>query len=184
LREGFSIAPQLWFFQENFLKPPTMSIRPEICCKERTALAAEALRLGGKIRLRAHGESMLPALWPGAIAEIEECSLGEIRPGDVVLATRDGRLFLHRFLGHCVNGFVLRGDSVPVPDPVFPPNAFLGRLTAVPRRGTLALAWYRAAGLVLCYCGLARRLALALHRWRNTQSRDSDTTVLETQGAS
>ena len=147
-------------------------------------MVAEALRLGGKIRLRAYGESMLPALWPGTIAEIEECSLSEIRRGDVVLATREGRLFLHRFLGHCVNGFVLRGDSVPAPDPVFPPHALLGKLTGIPRRGTIALAWYRAAGLILCYCGLARRLALALHlRW-NRQSRDSNTLVLETQGAS
>ena len=45
-----------------------------------------------------HGESMLPALWPGDVVEIESCSLEDIRPGEIVLAQRDGRLFLHRFV--------------------------------------------------------------------------------------
>src|SRR5712671_4942005 len=100
---------------------------------ERSALVADALRrsgrLGQSVRLRVHGESMLPALWPGDVVEIASCSLEDVRPGEIVLALRDGRLFLHRFLTPCKpSGFLLRGDSMPGPDPRFPPGAMLGRL--------------------------------------------------------
>jgi hypothetical protein len=34
---------------------------------ERSALAADALNQGGLLRLRVHGESMLPTIWPGDV---------------------------------------------------------------------------------------------------------------------
>src|SRR6202163_1814360 len=92
---------------------------------ERSALVADALRrFGQSVRLRVHGESMLPALWPGDVVEIAGCSLEDVRPGEIVLARRDGRLFLHRLVGRfdgpsTPNGFLLRGDSMPAPDPQF-----------------------------------------------------------------
>lgn len=146
-----------------------MNTWAEICSTERSALLAEALRLGGRLRLQVHGESMLPALWPGDVAEIEECPLSEVRRGDIVLATRDGRLFLHRFLRHCpAGGFILRGDSMPKPDTAFTPHALVARLvSSVPGHRILeALSprWCRALGFVLCYCGIARRVALRWHR--------------------
>jgi hypothetical protein len=128
------------------------------------------------VRLRVHGESMLPTLWPDDVVEIESCSLEDVRPGEIVLALRDGRFFLHRFIqrnfaasGTQV-GFLLRGDSVPGPDPLFPAQALLGRL--VRRSGERRVAsrfgvkWSRAVGMVLCYCSVARRFALKLHRWK------------------
>jgi hypothetical protein len=146
----------------------------DLCGAERTSLVVEALRLRGRMQLRVHGESMLPTLWPGDIVEIEKCPLGEIRRGDVVLATRAGRLFLHRFLGHDARGFVLRGDSIPMADPLFRPSAFLGRVVSTaPREGTLEAfwpAWFRALGLVLCYCRIARSAALRLHRRWSAQA--------------
>ena len=42
---------------------------------------------------------MLPALWPGDVVEIASCSLEDVRPGEIVLARREGRLFLHRLVG-------------------------------------------------------------------------------------
>ncbi len=155
-----------------------MNARPEIHGAERSALLAEALRLQERQRLQVYGESMLPALWPGDIAEIEACGVSEVRRGDIVLAQRDGRLCLHRFLGHSPEGgFLLRGDSMPKPDPVFPPEALLARLVfADPRRrifSFLSPRWSRALGLLLCYCGLARRLALRWHRrWRAQETRE------------
>lgn len=152
----------------------TMAAWPEIESTERSALIVEALQLSGRLRLRVYGESMLPTLWPGDIAEVEACRVSEAGRGDIVLAARSGRLYLHRFLGHCPDGgFVLRGDSMASADPVFTPDAFLAKLisAASPRRKSVSLAprWSRALGLIFCYCGLARRLALRWHHWRNAQ---------------
>ncbi len=161
---------------------------------ERSALVADALRGGGlfegvrpSVRLKVYGESMLPALWPGDVVEVANCSIDDLLPGDIVLAMRDGRLFLHRFVATQPGGFVLRGDSVPGPDPAFPPEALLGRLVrdghekqdvAGPRRRPrfgarwLSAKWSRVAGLLLCYCSVGRRLALRLHMRGKTTGSD------------
>ena len=148
---------------------------------ERSALVADALRcsgnLLGRVRLRVYGESMLPSLWPGDVVEIESCSLDNVKPGEIVLAQREGRLFLHRFVALCPpNAFLLRGDSMPAPDPQYPREALLGRLVSSAEQGRGVSAptlrpgfrakWSRALGLVLCHCGMARRLALKLHSRR------------------
>lgn len=94
----------------------------------RSALVADVLHrdepsLPGnrRVRLRVHGESMLPALWPGDTVEIAACSIKQLKVGDIVLAIRDGRLFLHRLLSRRnSSGFVLGGDSTPALDPPFP----------------------------------------------------------------
>jgi Peptidase S24-like len=146
----------------------------------RSALVADALRGCGHLRLRVHGESMLPSLWPGDVVEIASCLPEDVRPGEIVLARREGRFFLHRLVAPWApSGFVLRGDSVPGSDP-FPPEALLGRLVsrADERRGISAAAlhpgfgakWSRALGILLCYCSLARRLALKLHSRRKASA--------------
>jgi hypothetical protein len=141
---------------------------------ERSALVADALRNGGhpcpSIRLRVYGESMLPAVWPGDVVEIASCSLADVSPGEIVLALRDGRLFLHRLVSHSTPAsFLLRGDSMPTSDAPFPPEAFLGKLVSdgeVFRANKLGAKWSRVLGFLLCHCSLARRLALKLHsRW-------------------
>ncbi len=142
---------------------------------ERSALIADALRvadgLGSHVRLRVHGESMLPALWPGHVVEIAGCSLEELRQDDIVLALRDGRLFLHRLVSTQTKGFVLRGDSMPGPDPQYSTEALLGRVVGgvddlTHRRGFPATAWRRAVGTLFCHCSVLRRLALKLHSRR------------------
>ena len=141
---------------------------------ERSGLVADALRLGGRVRLRVHGESMLPAVWPADIVEIAHCSPEEVRSGDIVLALRDGRLFLHRLVGTCTPaGFKLRGDSMPGPDPGFQPEALLGRL-AERKNGNRVLpaVFSRAIGLILCHFSVARRLALKLHALRTRPVRE------------
>jgi hypothetical protein len=157
-----------------------MNTGQEICSFERSALLTEALRIGGRLRLRVYGESMLPALWPGDVAEIEESEVKEARRGDIVLAVRDGRVFLHRFMRHLPRGgFVLRGDSMPKPDPAFASDAFVARLISIePRKimfRNLSPRWSRAAGIVFCYCGVARRIGLRLHRRWHTRTDNLDT---------
>jgi len=157
---------------------------------ERSALLAEVLRRGQSlrqgVRLRVYGESMLPALWPGDVVEIASCPLEDVRFGEIVLALRDGRLFLHRFVARRTpDTFLLRGDSMPGSDPLYPSDALLGRLarstgdgrnnSAAALRLGLTVSWSRAVGLLLCYCSIARRLALKLdsrrkawaHKFRN-----------------
>lgn len=132
---------------------------------ERSALVADALRQERHIRLQVRGESMLPSVWPGDAVEIEPCPVSQIRRGDIVLATRGGRLFLHRFVRHCdPSGFILCGDSMPKADAVYPTGAFLGRV--VPGQTTsqsLSPRWSRVLGFFFCYCAIARRLALRWH---------------------
>lgn len=148
------------------------------------ALAADSLRLTGRLRLQVRGESMFPTLWPYDIVEIASCSVDDVRPGEIVLALREDRFFLHRFLFRSrANGFLLRGDSMPRPDPQFPNEALLGRLVGRARqnqshaqrhahihevraqaRSFLPLRpWSRAIGQLLCHCGSARRLVLKMH---------------------
>jgi len=122
---------------------------------------------------------MLPALWPGDVVEIESCPPEEIWPGEIVLALRHGRFFLHRLVGPCKpSGFQLRGDSMPGTDPQFPPEALLGRMVRGAddgrdtRRPGLVVKWSRALGMLLCLCGVARRLALKLHSRRKASARD------------
>ncbi|HMD16902.1 MAG TPA: S24/S26 family peptidase [Terriglobales bacterium] len=144
----------------------------------RSALAADVLRRSGYLRLQVHGESMLPALWPSDVVEIASCPPEDVRPGEIVLALRDGRFFLHRFVAPCKpSGFRLRGDSMPGSDPPFPVEALLGRLVHNSNADAMALraTWFdvscsRALGLLLCHCGLARRLALKLHQHRKASA--------------
>jgi len=143
---------------------------------ERSALAVDSLRASGRLRLQVRGESMLPTLWPGDVVEIASCPLEDVRPGEIVLAFRGGRFFLHRLLARPVGGgFLLQGDSVPRPDPQFPSEALLGRLVGCAGRRKdpaqtcpiLPLRpWSWAIGRLLCHCGPARRLALKIHNRR------------------
>ena len=162
---------------------------------ERSALVADVLRgnQGSRqtVRLRVHGESMLPTLWPGDVVEIESCSLADVRLGDIALAYAEGRLFLHRFVERrSPEGFVMRGDSMPAMDPQFPAEALIGRLvrrvslhqsvsgqsleTAIEvtpqtdlNSGLLVVTLSRALGILFCHFGAVRRLALKLHRRRD-----------------
>lgn len=139
---------------------------------QRDALAAEVLRRTGRLRLQVRGESMLPTLWPGDVAEIAACSIGDVERGEIVLGFREGRFFLHRFLGRDCESFVTRGDAMPAPDPLFLADAFLGKLAGVIRTGQTIPATRRrsapVAGILFCYSGFARRVALRLHSSRNS----------------
>lgn len=153
------------------LENNTVTPRPDWNA-ERPGLVTDALRLGGHVRLRVHGESMLPTLWPGDVVEIASCDRGDVRSGEIVLALRDGRFFLHRLVFPCAqNGFLLRGDSMPGPDPLFSPETFLGRLVSTDGVRSLSRnVMSRAMGIVFCHFGLARRLALKLHHHKTSAS--------------
>ena len=144
-------------------------------------MAAESLRTSGRLRLRVRGESMLPTLWPGDVVEIVRCTIDEVRAGEIVLAVRDGRFFLHRFAGRLhAGGFLLRGDSMPAADPEFSGAALVGRLAGSTRPLSL---WSCVLGRILCYCGPARRLALKVHARRRPSQKPIDAIAVAEAGA-
>jgi hypothetical protein len=174
---------------KNFLTLENPGAQRSGASAERSALVAELLRRGrdlredARVRLLVHGESMLPSVWPGDVVEITSCSLEDVRPGEIVLALRDGRLFLHRLIAIKTDGFVLRGDSMPGCDPAFSPEALLGRLVRreESRNASSSVGfgakWFRATwscvlGMFFCHCGMARDLALKFHHRRMARVRE------------
>ena len=170
----------------------TTTATPSDWTAVRSALVADVLRKNATspqlVRLCVYGESMLPALWPGDFVEIESCSLEDVGPGEIVLALREGSLLLHRLLTPCtLDGFTLRGDSLPHSDPQFPREALLGRqvrrngVRRAHRAGSVTTSAMplgirpmlsRAIGLLLCHCAPARRAALKLHSLRRAWARE------------
>ena len=178
------------FCAQNFVTEFTTPSNPDAPADwqaERSALAAAGLHASGCLRLQLRGESMLPTLWPGDVVEVASCSVDDVCPGEIVLAFRAGRFFLHRFVSRQPDGFLLRGDSMPASDPQFCNEALLGRLVRrgegqwqVQREGpdraqpVLPLRpWSWAVGLLLCHCGPVRRLALNLHARRRRHLQES-----------
>jgi signal peptidase I len=167
---------------KNFLMvEDTASMPRSKWSAEGSALVAEALRSCAHspqhahqpVRLRVHGESMLPALWPGEVVEVASCSMEDVRPGEIVLALREGRLFLHRLITSCTpNGFRLRGDSLPSCDPHYPPEALLGKVVRGSNTGRIPLAALSCAlGMLICHCDVVRRVALKLYHRRSGPAR-------------
>jgi Peptidase S24-like len=155
--------------EKNLLNPETAAPDSNLNA-DRSAWLADVLRQRqhATVRLSVFGESMLPRLWPGDEVEIDNCSLADLQPGEIALATSDGQLFLHRLIAIRPNGFVLWGDSMPGPDPIFPVDALLGRLVS---RNRSANKWWRTAGWILCHCDWVRHLALKLHKPREASGR-------------
>lgn len=150
-----------------------MNAGPETWKAEQVELAVEGLHRSGSLCLRLGGASMLPSLWPGDEVEFTGCIAADVLRGDVVLAIRDGRFFVHRVLGFDDAGDVItRGDAMPGPDPVLPADAVIGRavrLVRGERRFPISrhfMTLRRACGIVFCYSNLARQIALRLHNRR------------------
>jgi signal peptidase I len=131
-------------------------------------LAAEVLDTFGHARLPVKGLSMLPAMWPGDLLEIQRHDPAEIGRGDVVVFRRDGRLVVHRVVRNGSNCLVTRGDHLTQQDAPVPLAEVLGRVTAIERRNrrinprltarTRMLSW------LLGRSEFCTRLAMSLHR--------------------
>jgi hypothetical protein len=99
------------------------------------ALAIELLDRCGEIKMRATGSSMLPSLWPGDVLSIRRRLMNDVRPGDIALFTRDGRLFAHRVVAHDGVHLLTQGDAVPSPDAPVSGSELLGVAVSVSRDG-------------------------------------------------
>jgi hypothetical protein len=113
-----------------------VSQRPHDCAHSvKCDLAGEVLRSFGSLRLQVRGWSMLPVIWPGDILELERVKAGDLSPGEIVLFSRDRRLFAHRVLKSSGSAVLTCGDTLPYADPVVPEDELLGRVAAIVRDG-------------------------------------------------
>ena len=102
----------------------------------RAHLAVDLLRCGYKVRFRVMGTSMLPAIPPGTLVQVEPVESRLLTVGDIVLHNYTGRLIAHRIEGVQADRrgglkFVLRGDNLPHCDLPVAGSAILGRVRCV-----------------------------------------------------
>jgi signal peptidase I len=120
-------------------------------------LAATLVRSVGRLRLAVVGSSMLPAIQPRDLLLVRRCGTQAARVGDVVLYTRDERLFAHRVISSDGSRLITRGDALDAPDAPIGSDELLGRVERVVRRGRV----YRPRAF-----GPGRRWAFAVYRLR------------------
>lgn len=130
-------------------------------CATRTALFVELLDRLGEARLRVLGASMLPAIWPGDTLTVRRCPMAHASNGDVVLATRDGRLFAHRVIASGDSRLLTRGDALDDIDPPVSAENFLGVVVGVARPGVLPRPQRRRGLAKTIVATAGRRLAVA-----------------------
>ena len=129
-------------------------------------LAADVIRRFGVLRLRVSGFSMLPSIWPGDIACVSR--VAAYRPGDVVLFSRNGRLFVHRVVEMSGGAVFTRGDSMLDADPPVALSDVLGRVESIERGGSRVavareVSWgSRVVGAVLGQSGRLVRLFVSI----------------------
>lgn len=105
-------------------------------------LVEEALKSGRRVRFRATGGSMRPAIREGDILLVAPARPEELAPGDIVLSRVGRKLTAHRLVevlrAQAPEGreggvlrVVCRGDAVSAPDLPLAPSHILGRVIAV-----------------------------------------------------
>jgi hypothetical protein len=154
--------------QEEFLTRRTMTDSPAPSIDAvPSGLIADALRASGVAGLRATGGSMAPAIQSRDTLVIVACGIGGVRPDDVVVFGRDGRLVAHRLLEIVVRvgtpWLRTRGDALWRSDGLVAAADLLGRVVAVGRRGTFnppepCRPLRRAQALVASECIALRQL--------------------------
>jgi len=100
-------------------------------------LAGEVLSTFGQVRLRVFGTSMVPSILPGDLISVQRVGVSEISTGEIVLFSRDGRMFAHRVVNPDggVNDALLttRGDRLCHNDAPVSSSELLGRVTSIGR---------------------------------------------------
>jgi signal peptidase I len=100
-------------------------------------LAGEVVRTFGQVRLRVFGTSMVPSILPGDLISVQRAGLCGISSGEIVLYSREGRLFAHRVVGragsHDEPRLITRGDRLLHNDSPVSSSELLGRVTSIQR---------------------------------------------------
>ncbi len=109
-------------------------------------LSRSLLQEGIRVRFRAQGRSMFPAIKDGEVIELEPASTAVA--GDVLLIESAKGLRVHRVINVSDGEVVTRGDSCIEDDTISSTAAILGRVTRVigyigSRRPQTLRAWLR-----------------------------------------
>ncbi len=140
------------------------------------SLVEDLLRNARKVRIRVQGSSMIPAIWPGDILEVEPANAASMREGSIAVFSREGRLFAHRVVRAGATNLTTRGDSLSRCDAPVTRSELLGRVTTVMRGGRRVLLEHAPEGTsrivlsVIRSSNLLRRLVVGMHsRMRRAQ---------------
>lgn len=137
-------------------------------------MAAEVLRKTGLLRLQVTGWSMLPTIRPGDTLIIERTNWEMLMQGDIVLVSRDRRLFAHRLLFKDAETAELltRGDAMSAADPPVGDKQVLGRISFILRNGrciepckTLSVS-DRVVANLMRRSDIATRIIVGIHNLR------------------
>lgn len=107
-------------------------------------LAGDLIRTFGEVRLRVFGTSMVPSILPGDLISVQHAAVSEISVGDIVLFTREGRMFAHRMVGLKSGAeqsfedqgeslLITRGDRLRHNDPPVSCSELLGKVIWIER---------------------------------------------------
>ena len=96
-------------------------------------VSEQLLSAGHRVRFRAHGTSMFPAIEDGEVIMFERVEPSAVKAGDILLYHYKRRALAHRVVDiRCENGtvatFVLRGDTKKECDHPVRPDQVLGRV--------------------------------------------------------
>jgi hypothetical protein len=97
------------------------------------------LEQGYRVRFRAGGASMQPAIGDGDAVILAPVNPVAAQPGDILLYRKNRRGIAHRVVhvqhaDEAVVAFLLRGDAEPACDAPVTPDEVLGKVVAVERR--------------------------------------------------
>lgn len=119
-------------------------------------ITAQLLSAGYRVRFRAHGGSMRPAIRHGETVLVEQVDPADVEAGDILLYRCQQRPLAHRVVhmhknGDTVSAFVLRGDANPAYDAPVSPQQVLGSVftdKSRNKRSILSYLWALFVGLV------------------------------------
>ncbi|MFZ0319361.1 MAG: S24/S26 family peptidase [Candidatus Sulfotelmatobacter sp.] len=104
---------------------------------------------------------MLPTVWPGDTLVVDHVVPDQVRIGDVVVVSREGKLCAHRVTGVVGNPeaprWITQGDALPVPDRPVAKNELMGRVAYLIRAGRLVPVPAELSGVDNVIAKLVRR---------------------------
>ena len=136
---------------------------PDSAHSVKCELAGEVMRSSRRLRLRVTGWSMLPTVMPGDTLIVEKVP-GEISRGDIVLFSRNQRLFAHRVVSTPTgqrDHVITQGDGMLRPDPPVASSELLGRVSLIVRNRTCSEPATKLGGSSRAVAEMVRRSDLA-----------------------